>query len=112
MLLDWEDPLCEPDYSRAIDNSRKCEDAWEGDATGGLALCLGTSLQMSPAGDWPCEAGKMVIVNLQETVKDEDACLVIRARADDVMYELMKELKLPIPVSLSCPTLQAMTFLC
>ena len=30
---------------------------------------LGTSMQMTPARDWPCQASRMVIVNLQPTIK-------------------------------------------
>ena len=51
----------------------------------GLAVCLGTSMQMTPARDWPCQADRLVIVNLQPTVKDSQAALVIRAPIDRVL---------------------------
>lgn len=81
-LLDWEDPLPEDDFERA---ERECEKA-------DLVLCLGTSLRIEPAGSLPLKAKKFVIVNLQVTAKDDRANLIIRARVDDVMDELMKRL--------------------
>lgn len=91
-LLDWEDELPQADLSRAEWHSKQCE------GSNGVALCLGTSLQMCPARDLPCQADKMVIVNLQPTVKDEEAWLVVRAKIDDIMYGVMKTLDIPIPV--------------
>lgn len=105
-LLDWEDALPEPDFHRAREESAKCAEPWIDDidgeegVAGGLAICLGTSMQMCPARDLPCQAGRMVIVNLQETEKDEEAWMVLRGKIDDVMYGVMKKLHLPIPVSL------------
>ena len=66
-------------------------------APGGVAICLGTSMQMTPARDWPCKADKMVIVNLQPTVRDDKAALVIRAPIDDVLVGVMRHLSLPVP---------------
>lgn len=98
-LLDWEDELPEPDFERAIEEAGKCKPQWDGGKGGGLALCLGTSMQMQPASELPCEAGRMVIVNLQPTQKDDEAWMVMRARLDDVMFALMAKLRIPIPVS-------------
>ena len=78
---------CAPPLSRpeamADDQAERCV------APGGLAICLGTSMQMTPARDWPCKADKMVIVNLQPTVRDDKAALVIRAPIDDVLLGVM-----------------------
>jgi hypothetical protein len=68
----------------------------------GLTVRLGVapfgSLQMMPAGELPCQAGRMAIVNLQATVMDEDAWLVLHGRIDDVMHAVMARLAIPIPV--------------
>lgn len=98
ILLDWEDHLPHADLQRAEYHSKRCRGK-------GLALCLGTSMQMRPARDLPCQAAKMVIVNLQPTVRDKKAWLTLRAKTDDVMYGVMKALQLPIPVSRTyrCP---------
>lgn len=87
-LLDWEDDLPTEDYDKAEEHAVKCE------KPDGLAICLGTSMQMTPARDWPCRADKLVIVNLQPTVRDQMATLVIRAKIDDVMRMLISELNL------------------
>jgi len=55
-------------------------------------------MQMTPARDWPCQASRMVIVNLQPTVKDGEASLVIRARTDEVMTKLAVALGGPLVV--------------
>lgn len=83
-LLDWDDDLPEEDWSEACE---KCEDA-------DLVIALGTSLRIEPAGSLPATAHKFVIVNLQETPKDKEAncALIIRAKVDDVMTDLMSKL--------------------
>lgn len=81
-LLDWEDPLPEDDLARAEYHCTKAD----------LVLCLGTSLRIEPAGSLPTLAKRMVIVNLQETPKDAQAHLIIRAKVDDVMQSLMEHL--------------------
>lgn len=81
-LLDWEDALPEDDYERATEECEKAD----------LVLCLGTSLRIEPAGSLPTLAKKYVIVNLQETPKDQEAVMVIRGRVDDVMSSLMQQL--------------------
>mmetsp|Transcript_45028 Transcript_45028/g.101656 ORF Transcript_45028/g.101656 Transcript_45028/m.101656 type:complete len:225 (+) Transcript_45028:427-1101(+) len=86
-LLDWEDDLPERDFDLAEESAAKSAEPK------GLAICLGTSMQMTPARDWPCEAGRMVIVNLQPTVKDAEAKLVIRAPIDTVMRGLVQGLE-------------------
>jgi mono-ADP-ribosyltransferase sirtuin 6 len=77
ILLDWNDPVIDMDRIE-----RECEQA-------DLVLCLGTSLRIEPVGRVPLLALQYVIVNLQPTPRDDDATLVIRARVDDVMDELM-----------------------
>ncbi len=42
--------------------------------------------------------GKLVIINLQKTPKDKKASLVIHARCDEVMQQLMSQMQLPIPL--------------
>ena len=101
--LDWEDALPEDELRDAEKHSRESD----------LAICLGTSLQISPACNLPLrtirtytsckektEPGKLVIINLQKTQHDKKAVTsggaVIRAKADDVMRMLMKELDIPV----------------
>jgi mono-ADP-ribosyltransferase sirtuin 6 len=81
-MLDWEDPLPEDDFDRATEECEKAD----------LALCLGTSLRIEPAGSLPTLATKYVVVNFQETPKDQDATVVIRCSVDDVMNQLMEQL--------------------
>uniref|UniRef100_A0A7R9YEQ7 protein acetyllysine N-acetyltransferase n=1 Tax=Pinguiococcus pyrenoidosus TaxID=172671 RepID=A0A7R9YEQ7_9STRA len=89
-LLDWEDALPDRDYEDAKTYSNMCR-------KDGLSVCLGTSMQMVPARDLPCRAKRMVIVNLQPTVKDKKARLVIRAPIDEVMARLLQKLPVSIP---------------
>lgn len=84
-LLDWEDELPDEDYKRAVE---ECE-------TADMVICLGTSLRIQPAGSLPTLANKFAIVNLQETPYDSEACLIIRARVDEVMQKLMENLGYP-----------------
>jgi len=66
-----------------------------------LCLSIGSSLVVQPAAQIPLKTaskgGKLVIVNLQKTVLDRVASLVINAKCDDVMELLMKKLDLQIP---------------
>jgi len=55
-------------------------------------------MQMCPARDLPCDADKMVIVNLQPTIMDDEAWMVVRSKIDDVLYGVMRALEIPIPV--------------
>jgi NAD+-dependent protein deacetylase sirtuin 6 len=80
ILLDWEDMVLDLDLV-----TKKCEDA-------DLVVCLGTSLRINPIGSLPLLAKEFVIVNLQATPFDDDASLIIRAKVDDVMKELMSRL--------------------
>lgn len=83
-LLDWEDALPEDDFARATEECEKAD----------LAICLGTSLRIEPAGSLPTYAKKFVIINMQETPYDSQADLVIRGRVDDVMQGVMEHLGL------------------
>jgi len=71
-----EDALPDEEFEAAKEHA--------GDAQ--LALCLGTSLQITPACNIPLRTakagGKLVIVNLQATPKDKKADLVIHARCE------------------------------
>ncbi|XP_019447065.1 PREDICTED: NAD-dependent protein deacetylase SRT1 [Lupinus angustifolius] len=90
-VLDWEDAL----PSKEMDPAEKhCKQA-------DIVLCLGTSLQITPACNLPLKAlrggGKVVIVNLQKTPKDKKASLVIHGLADKVIAGVMDQLNLQIP---------------
>jgi hypothetical protein len=90
-ILDWEDALPEEEL-----------DASEAHADGAdLALCLGTSLQITPSCDIPLRTvkagGRLAILNLQRTPKDRRAHLVLHCRVDHVMAALLGELGLPLP---------------
>lgn len=81
-LLDWEDELPEEDFQLATQQCSK-------DSC--LVLCLGTSLRIEPAASLPPLAPNgYVVVNLQVTPKDNGAKLVIHAKVDDVMKDIMK----------------------
>jgi NAD-dependent SIR2 family protein deacetylase len=85
-VLDWEQALPEEGLA-----------ATEAAADGAcLAVCLGTSLQISPACDLPVRTvragGTLAIVNLQPTPKDAHAGLVVRGRCDSVMRRVMARL--------------------
>ena len=80
-----------------------------------LVICLGTSLRIRPICNVPQRVfkrrvvgktsqedvdsiGRLAIVNLQRTHKDEKASLVIHAKCDTVMYNIVKALDLKLPV--------------
>ncbi|CAH1444673.1 unnamed protein product [Lactuca virosa] len=90
-VLDWEDELPPTEMKAAEKNCRMAD----------LVLCLGTSLQITPACNLPLKSirngGKMVIVNLQQTPKDNRASLVIRGFVDKVMSGVLHLLKMQIP---------------
>ena len=69
-VLDWHDELPEEDAKKAEYHSNKAD----------LALCLGTTLQIIPAGNLPLRAkknhGKLVICNLQPTKHVRTAYIV------------------------------------
>ncbi|XP_058115229.1 NAD-dependent protein deacetylase SRT1-like isoform X2 [Magnolia sinica] len=79
-VLDWEDALPLKEINPA---ERHCKMA-------DVVLCLGTSLQITPACNLPLKSirggGKIVIVNLQPTPKDKKASLVIHAQVDKVLF--------------------------
>ncbi|KAL8158619.1 hypothetical protein V2J09_000156 [Rumex salicifolius] len=90
-VLDWEDELPSKEMIIAEKHCQVTD----------LVLCLGTSLQITPACDLPSKAlrngGKVAIVNLQQTPKDEKASLVIHGFVDKVMTGVMQCLNLRIP---------------
>lgn len=81
-LLDWEDPLPEEDIEKS---EFECENA-------DLVLCLGTSLRIYPANQMPLKAKKFVIVNLQQTMMDDTAALIIREKVDTVLMDVLEAL--------------------
>ncbi|KAF7831269.1 NAD-dependent protein deacetylase SRT1 [Senna tora] len=90
-VLDWEDALPTKEMNPAEKHCRMAD----------IVLCLGTSLQITPACNLPLKAlrggGKVVIVNLQKTPKDKKASLVIHGLVDKVIAGVMDLLNLQIP---------------
>ncbi|XP_058219943.1 NAD-dependent protein deacetylase SRT1-like isoform X3 [Rhododendron vialii] len=90
-VLDWEDALPPKEMNAAERHCRMAD----------IVLCLGTSLQITPACNLPLKClrlgGKIVIVNLQQTPKDNKASLVIRGLVDKVIAGVMHYLNLRIP---------------
>ena len=84
-ILDWEDSL-------PCDEMQLSETWCKSGAR--LCLCLGTSLQIMPVGNYPLltkkNGGKVVVVNLQKTRVDKHADLVINADLDTV-FRMMFE---------------------
>lgn len=86
ILLDWDDPLPDADWNAAVEASREAE----------MSVAIGTSLQMVPARNLPgyClgkkQKGKFVVINRSWTARDDQATLVIRATADEVMSLLIR----------------------
>ncbi|XP_021287890.1 NAD-dependent protein deacetylase SRT1 isoform X2 [Herrania umbratica] len=90
-VLDWEDALPPKEMNLAEKHCRM----------GDVVLCLGTSLQITPACNLPLKSlrggGKIVIVNLQQTPKDKKASLVIHGFVDKVIAGVMEWLNMQIP---------------
>lgn len=90
-VLDWEDALPPKEMNPAEENCQMAD----------VVLCLGTSLQITPACNLPLKClrggGKIVIVNLQKTPKDKKANLVIHGLVDKVITGVMELLNLRIP---------------
>ncbi|KAM4071290.1 hypothetical protein ACB094_11G051100 [Castanea mollissima] len=90
-VLDWEDELPLKELNPAVEQCRMAD----------VVLCLGTSLQITPACDLPFQTlrggGRVIIVNLQQTPKDKKASLVIHGRVDKVIAGVMHDLNLQIP---------------
>lgn len=89
-VLDWEDALPEKEMNLAEKHCKMAD----------IVLCLGTSLQITPACNLPLKTlrggGKIVIVNLQKTPKDKKASLVIHGLVDKVISGAMNMLNLQI----------------
>ncbi|OVA20126.1 Sirtuin family [Macleaya cordata] len=90
-VLDWEDALPPMEMNQAEKHCRMAD----------VVLCLGTSLQITPACNLPLRSirggGKVVIVNLQPTPKDKKASLVIHGLVDKVISGVMHLLNMRIP---------------
>ncbi|XP_077222521.1 sirtuin 1 isoform X2 [Tasmannia lanceolata] len=90
-VLDWEDALPSKEMNPAEKHCKMAD----------VVLCLGTSLQITPACNLPLKSirggGKFVIVNLQQTPKDKKASLVIHGRVDKVISGVLHFLNLKIP---------------
>lgn len=89
-VLDWEDALPPEEMNPAEAHCEKAD----------VVLCLGTSLQITPACNLPLKClrggGKVVIVNLQKTPKDKKANLVIHGLVDKVIGGVMEILNMRI----------------
>ncbi|ESQ42870.1 hypothetical protein EUTSA_v10013461mg [Eutrema salsugineum] len=90
-VLDWEDALPPKEIDPAEKHCKMAD----------LVLCLGTSLQITPACNLPLKClrggGKIVIVNLQKTPKDKKANVVIHGFVDKVVAGVMEALNMKIP---------------
>ncbi|KAF5727906.1 sir2-like protein mRNA [Tripterygium wilfordii] len=90
-VLDWEDALPSKEMNPAEKHCKMAD----------VVLCLGTSLQITPACNLPLKClhggGKIVIVNLQKTPKDKRASLVIHGFVDKVIAGVIDLLNLRIP---------------
>lgn len=86
--MDWEDSLPAEEMQKSELNCKNSD----------LIICLGTSLQIMPVGNYPLltkkNNGKIVIINLQKTRMDKNASLVIHAKLDLVFEMLMQNLKI------------------
>lgn len=68
---------------------------------------MGSSMQLMPANKLPLNAnkkktGKLVIINLQPTLMDDKADLVIHNLIDECMGQLMRVLHLNVPEYNEC----------
>lgn len=90
-VLDWEDALPPKEMDPAEKHCKMAD----------VVLCLGTSLQITPACNLPLKClkggGKIAIVNLQKTPKDKKANLVIHGHVDKVITGVMNILNMCIP---------------
>lgn len=90
-ILDWEHDLPDKDLDLAYMHSTLAD----------LNVCLGTTLQIVPAGTLPLRnkryGGKLAICNLQPTKHDKKADLVIPMYVDKIMEKLCKFLGVEIP---------------
>lgn len=90
-ILDWESPIPYNELRTATRESKRNK----------LHLCIGTSLQLRPSKDLvsktKAKGHKLVILNLQPTMFDKHADLVINYYADDVMEELARQMDFQIP---------------
>jgi mono-ADP-ribosyltransferase sirtuin 6 len=90
-IIHFGENLPEADLDNGITNAKKSD----------FAFCVGTSLRVNPACNLPelCKRnkGKMAILNLQGTGKDEEALrsggILIHHKIDKVFEYLMKELE-------------------
>ncbi|KAL1534101.1 ditrans,polycis-polyprenyl diphosphate synthase [Salvia divinorum] len=102
-VLDWEDALPPKEMDPAAKHCKMAD----------LVLCLGTSLQITPACNLPLKClkggGKIVIVNLQKTPKDKKASLVIHERVDEVMTGVTGLLNMRIPPFIRIDLFQIIT---
>jgi mono-ADP-ribosyltransferase sirtuin 6 len=96
LTYDWDSVLPEIEFANADAAHRGAD----------VALVLGTSLRIRPAGNMPMKTvrlngkagpGRLVIVNLQHTHLDRHATIRIRAKLDVVFARVMALLGIAIP---------------
>lgn len=92
-ILDWEHELPAYELDRAREFCLKAD----------LVICIGTSLQIQPVNQLPflckrrkIDKGKVVIINLQRTIMDKKADLVISDYCDDLMKKLVDLLDIKV----------------
>lgn len=107
-VLDWEQALPENELQRSETHCKQAD----------LIICLGTTLQIEPVGSLPLLVvknarrlknkkqkldsevihpnGHLVIVNLQPTIRDKYASLVIHHYIDHVLRELCTQLHVKV----------------
>lgn len=90
-ILDWESPIPYNELRVATRESKKNR----------LHVCIGTSLQLRPSKELVVKTKtrghKLVVLNLQPTMFDKYADVVINYLADDVLCELARQLDFDIP---------------
>ena len=95
-IIHFNEQLPVDQYSRAQHHSKNAD----------LCIVMGTSMLVSPANQLPLlnPDSKLVIINRQKTPFDQYCSVRIFADTDDVLQLLMKELNIPIVLSVENPT--------
>jgi len=103
--IDWDSKLPDEEFQPAIEHHKKAD----------LAICLGTSLRIRPAGNMPLRTlrkhkksapGKLVIVNLQKTHLDRNASMRLHVRTDSLMREVCRLLNVEVEFDETTPEAQ------
>ncbi|KAI0988437.1 hypothetical protein GJ496_002831 [Pomphorhynchus laevis] len=96
VVLDWDTDI----DSTLLSNARlACQQA-------DLVICVGTSLRMMPCGKLPLLGKTIVIINLQETLLDQSAYMIIRQRCDQVFSMLLSQIHCPVNLGWYCSAIK------